>query len=85
MLYVLENIAGSSEMGTLDDVEYPDDTRVIELLQDVILSFDFRRLDWQQHFYCHFLFGFYVLPLEDVGVSAATHLMRNGIILQLTS
>lgn len=81
MLEVLEDVAGGAEVGALDDIKQFDDVGVIKLLQDVVLSLDFRWLDGQQHLDCHLLFGFYILALKHVGVPASAHLMRNRIVL----
>ena len=85
MWEMFQDVAGSSQVGTLDNIQYFNDIGVIKLLQDVVLSFDFGRLDRHKHLDHHFLFSFNVLPLEDMRVLAATDLMRDCIILQFAA
>jgi hypothetical protein len=85
MLEMFQDVAGGSQVRTLDDIQYFDDIWVIKLFEDVILSFDFGGLDGHKHFDHNFLFCFYVFALEDMGVLAATNLMGDGIILQFAA
>lgn len=79
---MLEDVAGSPEVGALDYIQYFDNIGVFELFQDVVLSFDFGGLDGHKYFDDYFLFGFYVSALEDVSVLASADLVRDCIVLE---
>ena len=72
---------GCPQVAAFDDILQLEKVRVLESLQEMVLSFDLIGLYGQEHLDGDFLLSLLASSLEDVSILASPDFMRYGILI----
>ena len=72
------------QVAAFDYILQLEEVRVLESLQEMVLSFDLNGLHRQEHLNGNFLLRLLVASLEDMSILAPSDFMRYGILFLLT-